>query len=137
MNGSKRRIATLIAGVGLAVTAGGVTAAMAAGSNSPSVTPVSVSSAPGLSDDGTADQGHGDVTIAGTQTAMPSIADDDGTADQGHGDATATGDDHGDHRGPGHGGEDRSGHGHGEDDRSGHDGPDDDHDGHGEGAGHS
>jgi hypothetical protein len=121
MNGTKRKIGTLIATLGLAVTAGGVTAALAAGSSTPSPTPTTISSTPpGVNDDGTADRGHGDVTTTGTPAMSTPGVGDDGTADQGPGDVPAEqGQDHGDNRGPGHA-EDDGNHGPGnQDDGSG------------------
>jgi hypothetical protein len=105
MKGSKRKIGTLIATLGLAVTAGGVTAALAAGSSTPSNAPTSISSTPSVGDDGTADQGHGDV---------PAEQGEDQGENQGPGDA-----DEDSNRGPGDADEDsHSGH---DDGNSGHD----------------
>jgi hypothetical protein len=95
-----RKITAAIAGVAVVGALGGGTLALASDdgpASSPSVTTQTGS------DDGTADQGHGDAV--GTQAAS-----DDGTADQGHGDAvgTQTGSDDGTaDQGQG----DRSGHG--------------------------
>ncbi len=41
-------------------------------------------------DDGTADQGTGDVLVVPTQILPAQVGNDDGTADQGHGDAATT-----------------------------------------------
>ena len=132
MNSTKRKIGTLIATLGLAVTAGGVTAALAAGSTAPSPSSATISSTPPVNDDGTADQGRGDVTATNAPaTGTPSVGDD-GTADQGPGDVPAEqGEDHGDNSGPGNvdegddrgpgGRDDNSGHS-GHDDNSGHEG---------------
>lgn len=111
-------VALLVVG-GLVI---GGTMAFAGGSPTPSaVVATSTSSAPGLSDDGTADQGPGDVPIDGGIIAD----DDDGTADQGPGDFGADddrdGDDHGDNDNSGP--SENSGPG-STDDNSGHGGDD-------------
>jgi hypothetical protein len=96
MNSTKRRIATLITALGVVGAAGGISAALASGSPTPSssISPSSIS--PSVSDDGTADQGLGDVP-AGNQGQVS----DDGTADQGPGDQGQVGDDGTADQGPG------------------------------------
>ena len=76
-----RRITAAIAGVAVVGALGGGALALT-NDDVPTGTP-SVTTQTG-SDDGTADQGHGDA--AGTQTGS-----DDGTADQGHGDGSGGG----------------------------------------------
>jgi hypothetical protein len=113
-----RKITAAIAGVAVIGALGG--GALALANDGGPAAPPSVTARTTGSDDGTADQGHGDAP--GTQTG-----NDDGTADQGHGDApgTQTGNDdgtadqgHGDARGT----DDGSGHD-AHEDRSGHGGP--------------
>src|SRR4051794_30640169 len=107
-----RKITAAIAGVAVVGALGGGALALANDDGPAAPQPVTTQT---RSDDGTADQGHGDA--AGTETGDDGTADqghgdapgtetgDDGTADQGHGDApgTETGDDgtadqgHGDH----------------------------------------
>jgi hypothetical protein len=99
MNGTRRKIGTLIATLGLALTAGGVSAALASGSSSPSPTVSTVSSTPAVNDDGTADQGPGDNQGPG-ENQGPGSTDDDGHS--------------------GHDGDDGSGHDGNEDGQSGH-----------------
>jgi len=98
-------VALLVVG-GLVI---GGTMAFAGGSPTPSaVVATSTSSAPGLSDDGTADQGPGDVPVNGGTIADDD--DDDGTADQGPGDFPFEDDDRdGDEHGGDHGDDDNSG----------------------------
>ena len=118
-------VALLVVG-GLVI---GGTMAFAGGSPTPSaVVATSTSSAPGLSDDGTADQGPGDVPVNGGTIADDD--DDDGTADQGPGDFPFEDDDRdGDEHGGDHGDDDNSGPSEnsgpgGTDDNSGHGGDD-------------
>jgi hypothetical protein len=122
MNSTKRKIGTLIATLGLAVTAGGVTAALAAGSSTPSPASVTISNSPQVNDDGTADQGRGD------QPAEPG-EDHGGHHGDHHG--NEHGHHHGEHRGPGHANDDGNrGPGNGDDDGNRGPGSQDDGSGH-------
>ena len=133
---ARRTWTAALAAAAIGGTGIGVAAASGPARDDVPVRPASSTSAPGLDDDGTADQGRGDrpavplPTGSASTTSGRHAGDDDGTADQGHGDrdgATSSPEPDDDRSGPG-GGDDHddanSGPGGGDDDRSGRGGDD-------------
>jgi hypothetical protein len=109
MNGIGKKIGIAIVGLSLAAAAGGATVALAGDGSGATQRPSVASQSASPNDDGTPDQGHGDV---------PAEAGDDHGQHRGE-HRHERGDDHGRHRGE----DDHGGH-HGDD--SGHHGDEDD-----------